>query len=509
MSRLEAIAHRLDDRANPVVVKELRQAVQNRLVIAVLLLSLLINVIITSLALTTDVNTLTNRASGQNLFSALFVFLVGTCMVFVPLYAAIRLTMERNHANIDLLYITTISPSAIIRGKFWAAVALTGLIYSASMPFLCFTYLLRGIDLPSIFIALAFSFLSTLFSIMTAIFVGSVSGGALLRILLALGLLYFGSIQTGLTVTVGMLFVSQGLAAYFSRTDAWTIAGMVLLLGITGFILFYLLAVASISAKSSNRMYPTRIFLTACWIGYGILAGVWSWIESAQYPVMIWFMFSLISLSVILGLILAERESWSPRIRRYIPRNTAFRFLAWLFYTGSAGGVIWILFLILSTMGFGWLGAQYFPAKTAYDPKFQELFPAMLLVTLFTWCYAMSGLFLRRIFAPASSPILSVVLGVMLLGLLSTIPLFIAYSLFGMRVRTYELPIAFIIMNPFVLVDWNVDRSPFMIFQAGWGALMLVLSVPWFRMQWREFRRYDPEPVPEPVQAQLVAEPSV
>jgi len=506
MSRLEAIVHRLDDRANPVVVKELRQAVQNRLVIAVLLLSLLINVIITSLALTTDVNTLTNRASGQNLFSALFISLVGTCMVFVPLYAAIRLTMERNHLNIDLLYITTISPSAIIRGKFWAAVALTGLIYSASMPFLCFTYLLRGIDLPSIFIALAFSFLSTLLSIMVAIFVGSVSGGVLLRVLLSFGLFYFGSIQTGLTITVGKLFVNQGLAAYFSRADALSVAGLVLLLGVTGFILFYLLAVASISAKSSNRMYPTRIFLTVCWMGYGILAGVWSWVESARYPVTIWFVFSMVSLNIILGLILAERESWSPRIRRYIPRSTVFRFLTWLFYTGSAGGAIWAILLMLCTMGLGWVGAQSFPDKTGYEPN---VFSMMLLISLFTWCYAMSGLFLRRIFAPASTPILSVVLGVMLLGLLSTIPLFIAYSLFGMRVRTYELPIAFIIMNPFVLVDWNVDRSPFLIFQAGWGAVMLVLSVPWFRMQWKEFRRYDPEPVPEPVLTQLVAEPSV
>ena len=43
-------------------------------------------------------------------------------MVFVPLYAAIRLTMERNDSNIDLLFITTICagddhPRQILGGR--------------------------------------------------------------------------------------------------------------------------------------------------------------------------------------------------------------------------------------------------------------------------------------------------------------------------------------------------------------------------------------------------------
>ena len=136
--------------------------------------------------------------------------LVVTCMVFVPLYAAVRLTMERNDSNIDLLFITTIAPAAIIRGKFWSAVALTALIYSASMPFLTFTYLLRGIDLPSIFFALGTAFVLTTVLIMLAIFVGSVPGGLLLRILLGGGLLWVGAAIMFYTVAFGLVDRSAG-----------------------------------------------------------------------------------------------------------------------------------------------------------------------------------------------------------------------------------------------------------------------------------------------------------
>ena len=84
--------------------------------------------------------------------------LMFTCMIFVPLYSGGRMSLERSNADMDLLYVTTLSPGAIVRGKYLTATALTLLIFSASMPFMILTYLLRGIDLPSIFFVLAVCF---------------------------------------------------------------------------------------------------------------------------------------------------------------------------------------------------------------------------------------------------------------------------------------------------------------------------------------------------------------
>ena len=491
MSRFEGVIRAVDDRANPVVVKELRQAVQNRMVITVLLLSLLINVIITSAFLALSSEVLSGQPAGENLYQTLYGFLVCTCMAFVPLYAALRMTLERNNTNIDLLFITTIPPAAIVRGKFWAAVALTALIYSACLPFLSFTYLLRGIDLPSIFLSLTFSFLCTTLSIMAAIFVGSISGSMLLRFLMGLGLLYFCGILMGMTVAMGMAIVQSGLGSILGTTTSWIVAIVTLVWGLLGLTLFYLLAVAAISAKTSNRMFPLRIFLTACWALWGGVTWVWSWIESDGTSLTVWMVVSCIALSMMMGLLPCERESWTPRVRRTIPRKLIPRFLAWLFYTGSAGGMVWCILLALTTLGAFVLYSRIYAGHFRWN-VFDDLFPMIPMLLLYTWCYTMSGVLLRRWLAPRSSPVLATVLGVVLLGLGGTIPLFIAYTILGMKNSIRDLPTIFIVTNPFAMVDDQVDQGVVMVFLAVWAVVMLLLNLSWFRQQWREFQRYEP-----------------
>ena len=99
----------------------------------------------------------------------------------MPLYAGIRLSLERNDSNLDLLYITTIRPGAIVRGKYFASLALTLLIFSACMPFIVFTYLLRGVNLVSIFWILLFGFLACTVADALGIFAGAMGGNWILR----------------------------------------------------------------------------------------------------------------------------------------------------------------------------------------------------------------------------------------------------------------------------------------------------------------------------------------
>ena len=68
--------------------------------------------------------------------------LLAICLLFVPAYTSIRLAFERD-TNVDLLFVTTIKPSAIVWGKMFAALTITVLIFSACMPFMVFTYWLR------------------------------------------------------------------------------------------------------------------------------------------------------------------------------------------------------------------------------------------------------------------------------------------------------------------------------------------------------------------------------
>src|SRR5215472_11933563 len=180
---------RLDDLFNPIVVKELRQAVKNRAVLAALLLFLLLQlgILLFSLFLgeRRAVN-FVNLYAGREIFEVLQGILLGTCMLLIPTYAGVRLAAEHSDSNVDLLFISTLRPRGIIAGKLQASVVLILLIFSACAPFMTFTYLLRGIDIPSILLVLAVDFLAVMLGTQLAIFLGAVSVNWGLKVLLGL-----------------------------------------------------------------------------------------------------------------------------------------------------------------------------------------------------------------------------------------------------------------------------------------------------------------------------------
>ena len=79
-------------------------------------------------------------------------------MVVVPLSAFRSLTAEREDNTYDLLSITALKPRQIISGKLGSSVTQMAVYFSAITPCLAFTYLLRGVDLPTIAVLLAYTF---------------------------------------------------------------------------------------------------------------------------------------------------------------------------------------------------------------------------------------------------------------------------------------------------------------------------------------------------------------
>src|SRR5262249_17797527 len=148
-----------------------------------------------------------NLHAGRETFQVLQGLLLGTCMVLIPAYAGVRLAAEHSDTNVDLLFISTLRPRAIITGKFLAAVVLILLIFSACAPFMTFTYLLRGIDIPSILLVLALDFLAVLLGTQLAIFLGAVPANGGLKIALGLaGLSCLGMLfSLAMSSSVGLL----------------------------------------------------------------------------------------------------------------------------------------------------------------------------------------------------------------------------------------------------------------------------------------------------------------
>src|SRR5262249_11535355 len=121
----ESLSTRLGDWLNPIVVKELRQAVQSRFVVVALLIFLTIQVLAVGIYLVTAADPTFSFDAGRWVFMILFGIMLAVSMLFVPLYTGVRLVAERSETNLDLLFITTIKPRSIIAGKLMAAVTLT------------------------------------------------------------------------------------------------------------------------------------------------------------------------------------------------------------------------------------------------------------------------------------------------------------------------------------------------------------------------------------------------
>src|SRR6185312_5798138 len=116
---------RLGDRINPIVVKESRQAVNSRIVAAFLLLFLTVEMVVMLLLISErEVSSEINMHAGREIFSVVQGVLLGTCMILIPTMTGARLAGERSDVNVDLLFISSLSPRAVLFGKLAAAGAL-------------------------------------------------------------------------------------------------------------------------------------------------------------------------------------------------------------------------------------------------------------------------------------------------------------------------------------------------------------------------------------------------
>lgn len=506
MTRLYAFASGLGDRLNPVAVKEFRQAVQSRWVTSVLMLFLVINLCIIGGYLMMSPHADTSMTGGREVFGSLLIVLFITCIGFVPLYSGVRLSLERSDANVDLLYITTITPGAIVRGKYLAAMALTLLIYSAFMPFLTVTYLLRGIDLPTIFMVLAAGFAVCAVANAMGVFAGCVPGSWLIR----------GMVDVGMLICLySLLHITLDLADQYSRfgvrwaggSEFWTGIATCLLVEVLAIGLLYVLAEALLSPKPSNRMLRPRLYITACWPITGAILITLGCIYDVAYPVLMWAAVAGIGFTVLMVAALGERDAWSARVRRTIPRNPLLRVLAFLFYSGSAGGLIWWTVMFLATMAVVQTWGEMVGSVTGLT-DLVAFRTNMSIVFGYVLCYCLTTAVLRMtLLRNIATPNLSVIAG--FLGvLLFLVPYLTAF--FVSRNWDTVLP-WYLLGSPMVLTTTDEAAKD----AASWVMMIWILvavlaGASWAIAQWRRFIPYETAPaiaeVPMRVEAPVVAE---
>lgn len=160
---------------NPVFAKEMRGLIRQHrsryvviiyLVVLAVIAFLLYVTIISANAMSPDPDV--RRTLGKIIFFAITLVQLIVIIFVAPVFSADTITTERENKTFDLLQITSLSASSIVRGKLLAGILFTLLLLFVSLPLQSGAYLLGGIS-PSEFLV------STVLLIMTTIFLCSIS----------------------------------------------------------------------------------------------------------------------------------------------------------------------------------------------------------------------------------------------------------------------------------------------------------------------------------------------
>jgi len=426
---------------NPIVVKELRQAVRSWAVTGMLLMFLAVLFFVTvGFLLGQSFHISPNQALGREIFQFFLPVLSIVSFVFIPLYIGGRLTAERLEGNVDMLYITTLSAARIIRGKLLCGIYLTVLFFSVCAPFMVFTNLLRGIDLPTVFVLLVIAFLLSMLSLQAAIFLSCLPASKGLKVLVGLPA---GGLMMGLVgAMTGISFdlMREGVG---SRLGTWAFWGPALSLLFIGLLLFgflHLAAIALISAPSANRALALRSYVSGAWLLTLVVALLWAARSGYGEPFYIWAGFVTGVLVLALLISVAEGDEQSVRIRRTIPESSGKRGLAFFFYSGTAGGLAWTIVLSAATiLVVAWAFEplmSVFPAAftgrapgRVVDSSSVELATYLSTIILYVLAYSLFGLFIHRRFQPHRPPIFAAMVSIALPVLWAVVPNLVLFFL--------------------------------------------------------------------------------
>jgi len=178
---------------------------------------------------------------GKKAFEVLFSIVLFSSLIFVPAYTAIRTIKEKTVQGVEMIFFSTLKPGRIIRGKLYAGMVITMILFSASMPFVSFTYFLRGIDIPTIIIIMLMGFCGVTFAIQLSLVAACVSCNKVIRSLLSLA-------SSCIILSLCIFIIAQADTMHRSGIGSTVFTGRFLGIILQVYLLF----------SFDNRIWPTH-----------------------------------------------------------------------------------------------------------------------------------------------------------------------------------------------------------------------------------------------------------
>ena len=208
-----ALSERLSDRLNPILVREVQQALNGRAFLILIWIALLGIVIV---AITHAGDGEGGRFTGRNAFTMALMILVPLIGLIVPFIAFLSMRQEVSSGTVEHLMLSRLTPGSVVRGKLAAAVVQIVLVISLFAPLIALTWLLRGVDVRTIAVMLTLALVAGVSTVSVAI-----CGGALCRWPPARAILVV-VLALGFTITsIAPALVINGVLGEYHPRASW------------------------------------------------------------------------------------------------------------------------------------------------------------------------------------------------------------------------------------------------------------------------------------------------
>lgn len=380
---MNAVAARsLDDRLNPILVKEVRQALRGRYFRALFWLTLGVATLVGLSIVANSVRSPGAQVLGREFFMVMFGCLSAAVHAFTPFSAFLSTSAEWDENTHDLLVLSNLRPRQIVYGKLCSALVQALLYYSTFGPFLVFAFLLNGVDLAALgailFVSMASCASLTLLGVALASLSAAKAPRVVLMALFGIGLVMFWGMSLGMSS--GVVYSPQMLR----EPEALVmLAGTVVSILLAG-AFFAAIAVARLSHEEENRSSGLRVLSVAIVIS-ALAFGAWmSWGHSA--PDFAWGLqvAALFPLAVAWLFFLTEPEPLGRHVRLHVSRNPLLAALSAPFLPGGGRGAL-LMLLHMLLAAFGALACMAFGPV---DPvRRSAAFFGLLGVYAYAWIY--------------------------------------------------------------------------------------------------------------------------
>jgi hypothetical protein len=251
------------------------------------------------------------------------------------------------------------------------------------------------------------------------------------------------------------------------------------------------LSVALISPPSANRALPVRVYITAVWVLGGLLTFMWVGQTGEAERMLAWTYPTLVLMILALLVTVCNSDRLSPRVGRTMPSSGAGRGLAFVFFNGAAGGLVWVAGILAVTYI---VTRAILLAPPKHGPSSGGNGHLFATSAAYAFAYALLGLFIQRKFLSKRPPKLAGLLAVLLASAWALLPNLVLFFLNKLSWKSIE---GLQLGNPFNIFSLRNDteRLYHLYFAVGFLLIMVVLNANWF---WQRLKNFRPPPASAP-----------